>query len=87
MIVRLIAQGTTSNGRALLPWIADLSKLPDNQRMHLIALKYTLGGGGFSPTLPTTGIPTLIRFFLNASRQVRVSFVVLLIGTGSGTTI
>lgn len=47
-----IAQGTTSNGRALLVFLADLSRLAPGQRVHLLGLKYAASDGGFTPTYP-----------------------------------
>ncbi|PJF17971.1 hypothetical protein PSACC_02276 [Paramicrosporidium saccamoebae] len=61
--------GTTSNGRALLPFTADLSHLPKNQRIHIVGMKYLMSSGSFMPTLALTGSIDMLKFFATHCRQ------------------
>ena len=62
------------------PFIADLSKVPPNQRIHLIGFKYLTSGGGFMPSQPLTGFLSSLQFYVNLCRQVSLYlFRVLLI--------
>lgn len=69
--VVVFPEGTTSNGRALLHFTGDLGQVASNQRMHLMALKYMISGGGFLPALAIPGMRASWSFLWNTCRQVR----------------
>ena len=68
-------EGSTSNGRALLSFISDLTYLPRNQRLHLLSFKYLVSDGGFTATLPLGGKLAMFHFFVSLCRQVSILLI------------
>lgn len=64
-------EGTTSNGRALLPFTADMAslQLPPNQRVHIFGIKHVISDGGYLPTLPINGYKSLMHFCCRLASQ------------------
>lgn len=71
----IFPEGTTSNGRALLSTITNLSGLSTAcithpPRIHILGIKYGVSDGGFLPTLSIPGLKPLLGFVINLCRQV-----------------
>lgn len=68
----VFAEGTTTNGRGILKFVADLSILAQrpNQRIHLVGIKYGLSQAmGFSPTYPINSFSKLLGHLLRCAMQ------------------